>query len=959
MIEFNWTLKKKLLVAFLCTGLLPLLAAGTIVTILSVEALENGAYSQLESVREVKRREIENYFDTIHNQVLTLSESTMVGSAMQGFKKAFHNNQYLTTLNGVEQDDYHKKLKDYYENQFGAEYESKNNKSANTDSMIPTDSIELYRQYRYIAENKHPLGSKETLDRAPEIGDSYDRVHGKYHPIFRNFLRKFGYYDIFLVDPDTGHIVYSVFKELDYATSLLTGPYKNTNFADAFRRALKSTQSDTVVLEDFEPYAPSYEAGASFIASPIYTDGKLEGVLIFQMPVGRINDIMGNTAGLGKSGETYLIGSDKLMRSQSRFIEDNTIGKQKVDTPTVQRAINGENGYDLIADYRGISVLSSFAPVEIEGLDWGIIAEIDEAEAFASITDLHYALAITAILALLVVFVITFVVVRSVQMQLGGDPMEIQEIAEAIADNNLSLHLRLPKESSGVYSSMSRMRDNLRESIERDRQAAAETSRIKQALDSVSGNVMMADSNNNIIYLNDAIVEMFNDTETDIQKDIPSFATNQLIGSNIHQFDKGLPDQQIQVSDLTETHNTELKIGGRTLVFIANPVLSDENERLGTVVEWVDRTEEVAIQKNIEGLISAAQIGDLSQKMDLEGKQGFFLNLSKGMNQLIETVSHVFDQMATVMNAMSHGDLQCKMTGEHRGTFAEVQNNVNSTIDSLLEIVSNIRESADQITTGSDEITSGNNSLSERTEQQAASLEETASAIEELTSTVHHNADNAQRANQLADNARETAQDGGEIVANAVKAMDDIKNASNKISAIVGVIDEIAFQTNLLALNASVEAARAGEQGRGFSVVATEVRNLAQRSAASAKEIKGLIQDSGDKVDAGSKLVNKSGEALENIVTSVATVGDIIAQIAAASKEQGIGIDQVNQTVTNLDELTQQNAALAEQTSAASVSMNERATQMSKQVEFFQVETYSNGKSAWVERKPVTQLTVV
>jgi len=934
----SWTLKKKLLIAFLSTGLIPLLIGGFIVNQQASQALETAAFNQLESIREIKRNEIENYFQTIHDQVLTMSESTMTIFAMNTLKKGFHQDKGINQLSEEELAAGKARLRDYYQNQYGAEYQKQNSKTINISNLMPTEALEIYRQDRYISSNQHPLGEKDKLDHAPLVGEQYDRVHRKYHPVFRNFLHKFGYYDIFLVDADTGHIVYSVFKELDYATSLLTGPYKDTNFSRVFRRAVESGDKNAVILEDFERYSPSYEAAASFIASPIYEHGKLTGVLIFQMPVGRINEMMSNISGLGESGETYLIGGDRLMRSQSRFKTENTIGTFKVDTVAIDNVLSGKTNHEIITDYRDIDVLSSYTPVEVEGLTWGLVAEIDKDEAFAAVTTLQSILAIVSVLSILAVLGITYLFVRGVQKQLGGDPMEIQNIAEAIADNDLSMELKTPDEATGVYSSMSRMRDNLRESIERDRQLAAESSRIKQALDNSSTNVMVADAENNIIYTNEALVNMFSGIEDDIKKDLPNFSANNLIGINIDQFHKNPAHQINLLEHLSTTHKAEFVVGGRTMSFAANPIIDDNNQRLGTVVEWNDRSIEVAIQKDIEQLIASAQDGDLTQRIDLDGKQGFFKTLSQGMNELLETTSQVFDQIAGVMGALSEGDLKRKMDGDHSGSFEEVQNNVNTTIESFREIVNNIRTSTDLITTGSDEISSGNNSLSTRTEQQAASLEETASAMEELTSTVRQNADNAQQANQLADNARQTAQDGGNVVSNAVKAMDEINHASNKIAEIIGVIDDIAFQTNLLALNASVEAARAGEQGRGFAVVATEVRNLAQRSATAAKEIKDLIQDSVSKVGAGAELVNESGDALENIVNSVIKVGDIVAEIATASQEQATGIDQVNKTVSNLDDLTQQNAALAEETSAASVSMNQRAREMVSLIEFFKLE---------------------
>lgn len=260
--------------------------------------------------------------------------------------------------------------------------------------------------------------------------------------------------------------------------------------------------------------------------------------------------------------------------------------------------------------------------------------------------------------------------------------------------------------------------------------------------------------------------------------------------------------------------------------------------------------------------------------------------------------------------------------------------NMNS---SLAATVGKVREGTETITFAAQEIASGNADLSQRTESQASSLEETASSIEELTSTVKQNADNARQANQLVVSATGVAVKGGAVVGQVVNTMGSIKDSSRKIVDIIGVIDGIAFQTNILALNAAVEAARAGEQGRGFAVVAAEVRNLAQRSAGAAKEIKSLIDDSVDKVDQGSKLVDEAGKTMDEIVTSVQHVADIMSEIAAASQEQSAGIEQVNLAITQMDEMTQQNAALVEQAAAAAESMEEQAVELARAVSVFKL----------------------
>ncbi|MEM7207162.1 MAG: methyl-accepting chemotaxis protein [Pseudomonadota bacterium] len=933
-IASGWTLQRKLLLTLLSVGLLPIVIVATVVDLQASFALESAAYNQLTSIRETKRKHVENYFQSIRDQVLTFSGNRMVAEAVTAFKFAFHNSPDLGDVDQETIEAYRKALHGYYKNQYGAEYQAQNGKSIQVESLIPTEPKEVIRQFHYIAENRHPLGSKHELDAA-ESGYRYDNYHAQYHPTFRTYLEKFGYYDIFLVDADTGHIIYSVFKELDYATNLNDGPYSDTNFARAFRDAVKATSPDAVFLEDFEPYSPSYEAGASFIASPIFMHGKIEGVLVFQMPVGRINEIMSNNSGLGETGETYLVGGDTLMRSQGRFFDENTIGKTRATSPTILKALEGSSGAEFVENYRNVKSLSAYSPISIEGLEWAIIAEMGEDEALTAVTSLQYSAIAIGFASMIGIVAIALFFVRRVMAQLGADPRDLQHIAQSISSGDLDIAID-DTEAKGVFAEMVAMRDNLRNSIERDRTVARETARLKQALDSVLGNVMVTDADHSIIYANDALMKTFMDAQSDLRAHIPHFDVNTIVGMAFDDFHAQAQHSGCLVS-LTTTHEATFEIGARNLTFAASAVKSESGERLGSVIEWWDRTTEVKTENEIEQLISAAQSGDLSRRMDLSGKEGFFRSLSQGMNQLVSVIDTAFTEISHVMGAIAQGDLQQEIKADYQGQFGEVKANVNGTINQLRDTVLSIRDSVDEITTGSDEISTGNNNLSSRTEQQAASLEKTASSMEELTSTVRHNADNAQQANQLATGARQTAEKGGEVVGRAVTAMSEINEASNKIAEIIGVIDEIAFQTNLLALNASVEAARAGEQGRGFAVVATEVRNLAQRSATSAREIKELIQDSVEKVDAGAALVNESGMTLEEIVNAVKKVGDIVADIAAASQEQAAGIDQVNQTVTSMDELTQQNAALAEETSAASVSMSQQARDMSAQVAFFKV----------------------
>lgn len=418
-------------------------------------------------------------------------------------------------------------------------------------------------------------------------------------------------------------------------------------------------------------------------------------------------------------------------------------------------------------------------------------------------------------------------------------------------------------------------------------------SRVLQALDSTKSNVMVADADNTIIYMNKTVQEMFKKAESDIKAVLPNFNATNLIGQNMDIFHKNPAHQKQVVGGLSSTTESEAKCGKLTFRITASPLKTDQGERLGTVVEWVDRTQEIAVEHEVQTLIQGAVDGDLTQRISLDDKQGFFASLGTGMNSLIDLIA---------------------------------------------EMIDNIKTSADLVANGAEEISSGNTNLSQRTEEQASSLEETASSMEQMTSTVQQNAENSRDADKLALAAREKAVHGGQVVSNAITAMEEINAASKRIADIIGVIDEIAFQTNLLALNASVEAARAGEQGRGFSVVASEVRNLAGRSATAAKEIKLLIQDSVSKVGEGSKLVNESGKTLQEIIAEVQKVTNVVGEISAASAEQATGIEEVNKAITQMDEMTQQNAALVEEAAAASEIMGEQAADLKRQVNYFKTQ---------------------
>lgn len=350
------------------------------------------------------------------------------------------------------------------------------------------------------------------------------------------------------------------------------------------------------------------------------------------------------------------------------------------------------------------------------------------------------------------------------------------------------------------------------------------------------------------------------------------------------------------------------------------------------------------IEKDIKRLVDSSLAGNLSSRINLTDKEGFFKTMSHSINELINVNENIINDTASLLNSTAKGDLTISIDGNYQGLFAQLKNDANVTVTKLSKIIGEIRQSSSSIDTAASEMATGNADLSQRTENQASSLEKTPASVEEISATIKQSADSSVEASKLVKITQIAANEGGAIVKKTIDAMEDINTASNKIEGILSVIDDIAFQTNLLALNAAIEAARAGENGRSFAVVAGEVRNLAQRSATAAKEIKSLIFDSQSKVENGIQMVNESGKTLNKIVESVETVYEVIDNITSSSKEQALAMDAINSSVMQMDAMTQKNAAMVEQAASASQIMSEQASNMDSLMQFF---TLSKGRGVY------------
>lgn len=414
--------------------------------------------------------------------------------------------------------------------------------------------------------------------------------------------------------------------------------------------------------------------------------------------------------------------------------------------------------------------------------------------------------------------------------------------------------------------------------LEREQRLAAENARVRQALDTCSTNVMIADADGNIVYTNASVTAMMRRNESELRKSLPQFDASRIVGSNFDSFHKNPGHQRNLLGSLKGEYKTQIKVEKLTFALTANPINDAQGNRLGTVVEWKDRTAEVAAESEISALVEGATQGDFSQRMALEGKESFFRLMGEKFNELIETVSK---------------------------TIVEV------------------RVAADQLTSAAGQVSETSQSLSQSAASQAASVEQTSASLHEMAASVKQNADSAMVTDGMATKAAQEALEGGEAVTRTVDAM---KSIAQKIS----IVDDIAYQTNLLALNAAIEAARAGEHGRGFAVVAAEVRKLAERSQVAAQEIGQLA---GSSVD----LAERAGELLKHIVPSINKTSELVQEIAAASGEQADGVAQINSAMDHLNSATQQNASAAEELSATSEELSAQATQLQGLMGYFKL----------------------
>lgn len=572
--------------------------------------------------------------------------------------------------------------------------------------------------------------------------------------------------------------------------------------------------------------------------------------------------------------------------------------------------------------------------------------EIANIASTTAISTVATAVTIVVLLCLL------FFALRRILDNVGSEPVRLRDIAQRIADGDLSEKLDHQDKITGIYASMCQMQSSLRERELSDKKAMAENAQLRQALEYASANVMVADQNNNIVFVNQSASELFNSSENEIRKEMPDFTAADIVGRNVDIFHRNPAHQNQILNSLTGNHNSNIIFGNYTFSIVINPILGEQGDRLGTIVEWFDKTEEIRSADHVQAMVDAAVAGDLSKRISAENTSGVFAKLSSGMNQLMNVNEQVVVDMQRVLGAISRGDLTQKISNNYQGDYDQLKNDMNATVSQLTQIISRVKNSAAFISESSGQLLSTNQLLSEKAEEGASQAGIASEAAQSIMLNVNGVAG---AASEMEGSVKLIGKSVREAVDVAIQAVDlaettdsqvrKLTTSSSDIGNVIKVINSIAEQTNLLALNATIEAARAGDAGKGFAVVANEVKDLAKETAKATEEIAQKITaiqtDSGSAVKAIgdiSKIIETISDYQNSIAQSVDQASKTTLQISGNAAEAARGNDEITQTSAAVLNGTQSTLSGVKQAKGSATELSNLAKELTGLVDRFIVE---------------------
>ena len=759
-------IKQKVTIATIIVVLVPLLVSTILTNYIasdkSYDALNELTEQRLIALKDTKTEQIEDYFSTINKQLLNLAGSGIVAQALGDFSAA--SKTYASDTNQTNIQRLKRSAKDYYDTQFTERYLELNAEKPPESSDIIVDKLNingLALQEKFIVENPAPLGNKDALINSKD-GSDYAKHHAKYHPFLKDFLERFEYYDIFLVEASSGMVVYSVFKELDYASSLIDGPYANSGLGKAFKRAINLNDGEEFALADFEPYLPSYESPASFIAAPIEVDGQIEGVLIFQMPVGRINEIMTfkqkwKDIGLGQSGEIYIVGPDKLLRSESRRLKeakstylqelkdtrtldekeislidlkDSDLGILPIDTASSTMALSGKTGFNIIRDYRNVEVLSAFAPLNIKGLNWAIIAQIDEIEAFNAASSLSDALWLSGLIILTIAALAASIIAVKAAGVIATPILKISQFITSVSqefDLTKRMYMKRDDEIGDASNALNDLLQTLQETMNRVSNASTEIAAAAEQTSAITKVTSIAvDKQQRETTQVAATMHQMTSTVHEVTENTKqtSFATNQAkneVTNGIVYMDK-LTAIVVELESVTTEAMESIKqlktfsIDISSVLTVINSIAEQTNLlALNAAIEAARAGEHgrgfavVADEVRTLATRTSASVGEISntiEKLQL-GSNNAVNAMEKSQDKVNDAVKQgdltkvSLNSVADVIAKISHMSLQIAAASEQQSA---VTNGINDSIHSINEMSNQTADGATQNAEASNEL---------------------------------------------------------------------------------------------------------------------------------------------------------------------------------------------------------------------------------------------------------------